>query len=157
MSQTLDPKEQLYKSTLMKHYREASKRRKVLSAQHGTVWKEESRSCGDRISFCLRFDEYTCGPVTIADACFMGEGCSISVASADMAAELLTGLSVDEARRRSSEVLTFLASLEKMEAAVNPIPGYPDLACLESLAKFPTRVACARLPWTAALSLLCQD
>lgn len=154
MSQPLDPKEQLYKSTLLKHYREASNRRKVLSPEQGMVWKEESRSCGDRISLCLRLDDLSCGPVTITEAFFSGEGCSISVASADMAADILKGLSVDEARRRSNEVLLFLARLEKMEQVCNPIPDYSDLACLESLAKFPTRVACARLAWNAALTLL---
>lgn len=98
--------------------------------------------CGDRIS--LAFDV---ADGTIREAAFEGAGCAISVASASMLTEAVTGKSVDEARRLLSAFLAQTAG-----RAVDPEGSNVDLGKLKAFAgvrEFPMRVKCATLAWRA--------
>lgn len=98
--------------------------------------------CGDRIS--LAFDV---ADGTIREAAFEGAGCAISVASASMLTEAVTGKSVDEARRLLSAFLAQTAG-----RAEDPEGSNVDLGKLKAFAgvrEFPMRVKCATLAWRA--------
>lgn len=98
--------------------------------------------CGDRIS--LAFDV---ADGTIREAAFEGAGCAISVASASMLTEAVTGKSVDEARRLFSAFLAQTAG-----RAEDPEGSNVDLGKLKAFAgvrEFPMRVKCATLAWRA--------
>jgi len=151
MQNSPDPKESLYKGILMQHYRER-KNRHELSGNAIVAWPE-SRACGDRIKLHVRFAAF--GTDTIIEDCsYTGEGCSISVASANMACEVLRGAELSTARSHVTQVHAFLDKLEKSQLARAPSEIYADLSSLESLSRFATRVACARLAWSAASGLL---
>ena len=60
-------------------------------------------SCGDELTLALRLN----GDV-IEEAAFTGHGCAVSQAAADMMADLVTGETVDEARRLSSLYLDMI-------------------------------------------------
>ncbi|HEV7671117.1 MAG TPA: SUF system NifU family Fe-S cluster assembly protein [Thermoanaerobaculia bacterium] len=98
--------------------------------------------CGDRIS--LAFDV---ADGTIREAAFEGSGCAISVASASMLTEAVTGKTVEEARRLLGAFLTQTAG-----AAGTPGAADVELGKLEAFAgvrEFPMRVKCATLAWRA--------
>ena len=72
------------------------------------------------------------------------QGCAISIASASILCERLSGKSVEECR---SQVRTFVDGLyERL------VPGYPEqdpLAALLTVKRFPMRIRCATLSWEA--------
>ena len=106
--------------------------------------------CGDRIA--LAFDV---ADGTIREAAFEGSGCAISVASASMLTEAVTGKSVDEARRLLGAFLTQTAG-----TAAEPGGLEVDLGKLKAFAgvrEFPMRVKCATLAWRALEAALAGE
>jgi nitrogen fixation NifU-like protein len=94
--------------------------------------------CGDEVRVALRVDD---GQVTGAEV--NGRGCSISVASGSMLAEMLIGRRVEEVQR--------LAETFRRMMHGEPVPAdvdVGDLEALEGVKKFPVRVKCALLAWT---------
>ncbi len=98
--------------------------------------------CGDRVSLMLEVQNDT-----VRAAAFQGSGCAISVASASMLTEAVTGKSTDEVRRLLE------AFLRQATGSGSPDPTQSvDLGKLEAFAgvrEFPMRVKCATLAWRA--------
>jgi len=82
-----------------------------------------------------------------------GDGCSISMASASVLADTMTGLTVAEA-----EVLvTTFRELLRSRGTIEPdeeVLG--DAAAFAGVSKYPARVKCAMLPWVAFEAALMQ-
>jgi nitrogen fixation NifU-like protein len=75
-----------------------------------------------------------------------GDGCSISMASASVLHDLMTGLPVERARELLDtfrEVLRSRGTLEPDEAVLG------DAAAFGGVSRYPARVKCAMLPWVA--------
>lgn len=93
--------------------------------------------CGDRLELTLRMDGDRLKQVR-----FEGQGCAISMASASLMSEAVTGLSRADIERLQEQVHALLTQ-----------PGYKpaqDLGKLQALAgvhEFPVRVKCAALCW----------
>jgi nitrogen fixation NifU-like protein len=64
--------------------------------------------CGDMVTFYLKVD----GAGRIADLCFEGDGCTISLAAASMAAELCAGKTLAEVEGMPSDVILDLLGRE---------------------------------------------
>jgi nitrogen fixation NifU-like protein len=71
-------------------------------------YEDDNPLCGDRIRVDLRVDE----DGTIVEAAFSGEGCAISMASADLLMESVIGKSIDEVKSFSKEELLELLGIE---------------------------------------------
>jgi nitrogen fixation NifU-like protein len=78
----------------------------------------------------------------VADVKFTGRGCSISQASASMMAERLVGKNREDVHKE-------VASFKSMMVGEEEFPEYDDLAALKGVIKYPARVKCAVLAWTA--------
>jgi nitrogen fixation NifU-like protein len=78
----------------------------------------------------------------VAEVKFAGRGCSISQAAASMMTEQLSGKSYEEAE---VEVERFKAMMVGKE----DFPQAEDLAALKGVIKYPSRIKCATLAWTA--------
>ena len=98
--------------------------------------------CGDRISLTLDVTGDT-----IREAAFQGSGCAISVASASMLTEAVTGKSVAEVRRLLGAFLTQTAG--SPPPAEGPDVELGKLAAFAGVREFPMRVKCATLAWRA--------
>ncbi len=98
--------------------------------------------CGDRISLALDV-----AGDTIREAAFEGSGCAISVASASMLTEAVTGKSVDEARRLLAAFLT--QTVGSPAIAEDRQVELGKLAAFAGVREFPMRVKCATLAWRA--------
>lgn len=101
--------------------------------------------CGDQLTvYCRLKDNY------IESVSFQGSGCAISMASASMMTELLTGQSVASA-------LTLAGVFEDLVTGQAVDLERPELAKLKVLAgvsAFPARVKCATLCWHAAKAMV---
>lgn len=96
-------------------------------------------SCGDELTLQLRIE----GNV-IEEASFVGRGCAISQASADIMADLITGESTEEAKRLSG---LFLAMIRGEELSEQDFEDLDEAAQLQDISHMPARVKCAELAW----------
>ena len=98
-------------------------------------------SCGDEMTLRLRLSED--GDV-IEEAAFTGHGCAVSQASADIMAELVTGETVDEAKRLSE---LFISMIQGAELSDEDKEDLDEAYELSSISRMPARVKCAELAW----------
>ena len=103
-------------------------------------------SCGDELTLQLRIEDGV-----IEEASFVGSGCAVSQASADMMADLITGETVDEAKRL---VGLFLGMIKGETLSGEDKEDLDEAAELESISRMPARVKCAELAWRTLEKLL---
>jgi nitrogen fixation protein NifU and related proteins len=101
--------------------------------------------CGDRLRICLRLDDGG----RLAEVAFEGSGCAISVASASMMTEAVTG-------RTQAQALALVAEIGAMLAGGSASPPEGDVAALAGVREFPSRVKCAALAWEALRASLAE-
>jgi nitrogen fixation NifU-like protein len=128
----------IYQELILDHYR----RPRNKGALEGADARAERRNplCGDEITLEVAFD----GDV-VRDVRFSGRGCSISQASASMMTAGVKGHDLEEAR-------TLTAGFREMMTGSGSTDGLgdnEDMEALQGVKKFPVRVKCALLPWTA--------
>ena len=95
-------------------------------------------SCGDDIWLKLRTDGDT-----IVDGAFIGDGCAISQASADIMLGMVIGRKKDEALQLGQ---TFMRMIQG-EASEEEIESLEEASALKDIAHMPARVKCAMLGW----------
>ena len=95
-------------------------------------------SCGDDIWLKLRTDGDT-----IVDGAFIGDGCAISQASADIMLGMVIGRKKDEALQLGQ---TFMRMIQG-EASAEEIESLEEASALRDIAHMPARVKCAVLGW----------
>ena len=105
-------------------------------------------SCGDELTLQLRIE----GDV-IEEASFVGSGCAVSQASADMMADLITGESIEEAKRLLG---LFLGMIKGEELSEEDKEDLDEAAELEGISRMPARVKCAELAWRTLEKLLAE-
>lgn len=103
-------------------------------------------SCGDELTLQLRIEDGV-----IEEASFVGIGCAVSQASADMMADLITGETVKEAKRL---VGLFLGMIKGEALSEEDKEDLDEAAELESISRMPARVKCAELAWRTLEKLL---
>jgi len=86
----------------------------------------------------------------IEDGSFVGDGCAISQASADIMLDMIIGRSVDEAKDLAE---TFLKMI-KGEATDADIEKLEEAGALQDISHMPARVKCAVLGWHTMEKLL---
>ena len=95
-------------------------------------------SCGDEIQLKLKLDGDT-----IADGAFVGDGCAISQASADIMLGMIVGRKKEDALRMGEIFLKMI----KGEATEEEIDSLEEASALRDIAHMPARVKCAVLGW----------
>jgi nitrogen fixation NifU-like protein len=95
-------------------------------------------SCGDTVELTIKLSE--AGDI-IEELKFEGEGCAISIASADLMAENLQGKSVEQA-------LSMVKQFRDMMKGESQFPkDLRKLNALQGVSQFPVRIKCASLCW----------
>lgn len=127
----------IYTAALMEHNAHPDYKYEL---DHATVTLDAvNPSCGDELSLSLRVADGV-----IEEAAFTGHGCAVSQASADMMADLITGETVEEARRLTG---LFLAMVTGQPLSQEEREDLDEAAQLESISRMPARVKCAELAW----------
>lgn len=103
------------------------------------VWmRGVNPSCGDDILLQLTIKDGK-----IAEGSFVGTGCAISQASADIMIDLILGKTTEEALRLKDIFLRMI----KSEATEDELEELDEAICLQDISHMPTRVKCAVLGW----------
>jgi nitrogen fixation NifU-like protein len=95
-------------------------------------------SCGDDIYLKLKMDGDT-----ISDGAFVGDGCAISQASADIMLGMVIGKQKDEAL----DMAKIFMKMIQGEATDEEIESLEEASALKDIAHMPARVKCAVLGW----------
>ena len=129
--------EMLYRS-LIKEHSQSPKNRGRLTDPDGEM-ELFNPSCGDliQVQYHLKGDK-------IEEIVFDGQGCAISLASASLMTDLMHGKTVTEAFHL---IHLFSELVQGNKPAESRALG--DAVLLEGVAKFPTRIRCANLSWSA--------
>ncbi|HET6185167.1 MAG TPA: SUF system NifU family Fe-S cluster assembly protein [Acetobacteraceae bacterium] len=148
MSDTFDDLRDLYQEVILDHGRNPRRGRRL--AAFDATAKGDNPMCGDRVQVFLKY-----GPDgAIADTGFEARGCAISVASADLMAETVTGRSQQDARALFA-AFRELARTGRCPACDGALAeALERLQPLAGVHEYPSRVKCATLPWHALIAAL---
>jgi len=108
--------------------------------------------CGDKGTLYLSLDP---GDQRISDAAYVGQGCSISTASASILTDFVRGKSREEALR-TFDLFHDMITAPPDEASHRAMPDLGKLSVFSGVAEFPARVKCATLPWHALKAALTE-
>lgn len=95
-------------------------------------------SCGDDIWLKLKLDGDT-----ICDGAFVGDGCAISQASAD----IMLGMVIGKKKEEAIQMGEIFMKMIRGEATDEKIDSLEEASALRDIAHMPARVKCAVLGW----------
>lgn len=128
----------LYRQVIMDHYKNPRNRGEVDGDSLNI--NMNNPTCGDRIQLQMRVEDGK-----IADAKFVGEGCSISLSSASMMTQAVKGKTVEDAVALS-DIFSKIMQGKEYDAGKFDLG---DIEALQGVCKFPARIKCATLAWKA--------
>ena len=127
---------ELYTQIITENSRSKENRHPVEGATHSL--EGVNPSCGDDITLKLKVD----GDV-ITDGAFVGDGCAISQASADIMLGMIVGRKKEEALRLGE----IFRKMIQGEATAEEIDELEEAGALKDISHMPARVKCAVLGW----------
>ena len=134
----------LYRELILDHARSPRHFGKLPEVTHSA--EGLNPLCGDKLKLYLQIDN----DGRISNASFEGSGCAISVASASLLTDAITGMRKDEALKFATALISALTGRQTdIELG--------KLRALEGVRDFPSRVKCATLAWHAMNSAIRQD
>ena len=140
-----DEIEDLYQDILLEHYK--SPRNHKLVQDPDLEAEGFNPFCGDRVVLTAELD----AAGRISNVGFMGQGCAISQASASMMTEVIKGGTVEEAK---ALVDRFKGMMQGKELSAEERGTLEELVILEGVRRFPIRIKCALLAWSALLDAI---
>lgn len=129
----------MYQEIILDHYR--AKHFSGLREPYEAEVHHVNPSCGDEITLRVHL-----AGDRVGDVSYDGAGCSISQASTSVMAGLVRDRTVDEALALHEEFLAMMQSQGAMEPDEDSLE---DGIAFLGVAKFPARVKCALLGWSA--------
>ena len=139
--------EAMYQEIILEHYRE--KHHSGLREPFGAQVHHVNPSCGDEVTLRVRL-----AGDQVADVSYEGVGCSISQASTSVMTDLVIGRSVTEALALHEEFTELMHSRGETEPDEDTLE---DAVAFAGVAKFPARVKCALLGWSAFKDAVAQS
>ena len=137
--------EDLYQEIIIDHYKNPRNLGKI---ENPDVHKHvKNPFCGDEIDLDIKINSEN---KKIEEIKFLGEGCSLSQASASMLTELLKGKSIEEAK----EFIDLFKKMVKGQTNQEDEERLGELQAFKGVAKFPVRVKCATLVWNTVSNSL---
>ena len=106
--------------------------------------------CGDNVHIFLKLDENK----KIEDISFEGSGCAISMASASIMTELLSGKNENQTKEIISDFLEMIKKKDILESKNLNENEKTKLMCLSGVKQYPMRVKCATLSWHTLVSAM---
>jgi nitrogen fixation protein NifU and related proteins len=131
--------EELYAEIILDHYR--AKHHSGLREPYQAEVHHVNPSCGDEVTLRVRLDGDR-----VADVSYEGLGCSISQASTSVMTDLVIGQSVEHGLGLHEEFLTMMQGRGQVEPDEDRLE---DGIAFAGVARFPARVKCALLGWSA--------
>jgi len=141
--------EQIYQEVILDHYKHPHHRglREPFAAEVHHV----NPTCGDEVTLRIALSD---DGETVTDISYDGQGCSISQASTSVLTDQVIGQTVGDA-------LKTVAAFSEMVSSRGKVDGDEDVLgdgiAFAGVAKYPARVKCALLGWTAFKAALAQS
>lgn len=135
MTMSLDD---LYREVILDHYQNPRNRGQLEAPDVAT--RGHNPLCGDEVLLSLQIDGDT-----VRDIATAGRGCSISQASASMMTESVKGHSLTDAEGLAEAFKAVMTA----DADPATLAAAEDLQALQGVKRYPVRIKCALLPWTA--------
>jgi nitrogen fixation NifU-like protein len=129
----------LYQEIILDHYR--AKHHSGLRDPYEAEVHHVNPSCGDEVTLRIHLDEGT-----VSDVSYEGVGCSISQASTSVMSDLVIGKPVGHGLELHQEFLELMQSKGTLEPDEDRLE---DGIAFAGVSKFPARVKCALLGWSA--------
>jgi len=142
---------ELYQEIILDHGKNPRNLRK--SENFNKDAKGHNPLCGDNVHIFLKLDENK----KIEDISFEGSGCAISMASASIMTELLSGKNGNQTQEIVSDFLEMIKKKDILESKNLNENEKTKLMCLSGVKKFPMRVKCATLAWHTLTSAVNND
>ena len=105
-------------------------------------------SCGDELRLYVRLDDEG----RIDECAYTGHGCAVSMASADMMADLMVGKTPEEALALCELFKGMVTGVETNEDELEE--QLDEAALLKDVSHMPARVKCAELAWRTLSEML---
>ncbi len=131
--------EAMYQEIILDHYR--TKHHAGLREPYGAQVTHVNPSCGDEVMLRVALDGDR-----VTDVSYEGVGCSISQASTSVMSDLVIGRTVPEALALHEEFTEMMHSRGEIEPDEDRLE---DAIAFIGVARFPARVKCALLGWSA--------
>ncbi|MFT3969181.1 MAG: SUF system NifU family Fe-S cluster assembly protein [Micropruina sp.] len=131
--------EAMYQEIILDHYR--AKHHSGLREPYGAQVTHVNPSCGDEVMLRVALEGDR-----VVNVSYEGVGCSISQASTSVMSELVIGKTVPEALALHEEFTEMMHSRGEIEPDEDRLE---DAIAFVGVAKFPARVKCALLGWSA--------
>ncbi len=138
--------EAMYQEIILDHYRE--KHHSGLREPFGAEVHHVNTTCGDEVTLRVALEGDR-----VADVSYSGVGCSISQASTSVMTDLVIGKSVTDALGLHEEFTALMHGLGEVEPNEETLE---DAIAFAGVAKFPPRVKCALLGWSAFKDAVAQ-
>ncbi len=140
--------QQIYQEVILDHYKHPHHRglREPFDAEVHHV----NPVCGDELTLRVRLSP---DRRRVDDISYDGQGCSISQAATSVLTDQLIGLPVDEAMQTVSAFTEMVSSRGTVDGDEDVIG---DGIAFAGVAKYPARVKCALLGWTAFVAALAE-
>jgi len=130
----------LYKETLLEHYRHPRNRCDGPIQDADAVERGANPRCGDEIEIGIFLQDEK-----IRHVQFRGRGCAICIASASMLTEAVAGLSVASTRILCEQMHDWFGDIDPAAGALLP----DGLQALAAVRQHPARQKCVLLSWEA--------
>jgi nitrogen fixation NifU-like protein len=131
--------EDMYQEIILDHYR--AKHHSGLREPYEAEVHHVNPTCGDEVTLRIHLD----GDV-VRDVSYEGLGCSISQASTSVMSDLVIGKPVTEGLELHEDFLALMQSRGEIEPDEERLE---DGIAFVGVAKFPARIKCALLGWSA--------
>ena len=131
--------EELYQEIILDHYR--SKHHSGLREPYDAEVRHVNPTCGDEVRLRVHLDGET-----VTDVSYEAMGCSISQASTSVMTDLVIGNEVAYGLDLYEEFLTMMQGKGQIEPDEERLD---DGIAFAGVAKFPARVKCALIGWSA--------
>ena len=131
--------DELYQTIILDHYRE--KHHSGLREPYEVEVHHVNPSCGDELTLRVHLDG-----ATISDISYDAQGCSISQASTSVMTDLRIGGPTSRALDLHDRFLEMMQSQGRIEPDEEV---FEDAIAFAGVSKFPARVKCALLGWSA--------
>ena len=150
--------EQLYQQVILDHSRAPQGRGLIeLNPEHACGESHQlNPTCGDEVTLRVAVTQSPQGEQIIEHISWEGEGCSISTASLSIMTEMAEGQSPAEAERLGAIFRELMGSRGKgLDEEREDELG--DASAFTGVSKFPARIKCALLGWSALRDALVRS
>lgn len=127
----------LYQEVILDHNKNPRNFREIEQPSHTA--KGHNPLCGDKLDVYLVVNE----DGIVEDASFLGDGCSLSKASASIMTSIVKGKSVDVIK----DIFYRFHDMATGKAEFDSSPEFKRLSVFSGVRNFPVRVKCVTLSW----------